>query len=71
MTDASDWMAVADPRVWPSIVVGYRFGRTPEVFVADSELTGSMFTNDEMRIKARYVVAVGVGDYRPLYKSNV
>jgi hypothetical protein len=30
-----------------------------------------MFTNDEMRIKVRYFVAVGVADYRPLHKSNV
>nr|MBC7245605.1 Mu-like prophage major head subunit gpT family protein [Chloroflexota bacterium] len=71
MTDANDWLAVADPRVFPAIVVGYRFSNVPEVFVADQETVGSMFTNDEMRIKARFVVAVGVGDYRPLYKSNV
>jgi hypothetical protein len=32
---------------------------------------GSMFTNDEMRIKCRFFVAVGVADYRPLHKSNV
>jgi len=71
MTDANDWLAVADPRVWPSITVGYRFSPVPEVFIAGEETVGSMFTNDEMRIKARYVVAVGAGDYRPLYKSNV
>jgi hypothetical protein len=71
MTDTNDWLAVADPRVWPGIEVGFRFGRIPEVFVADQEQVGSMFTNDEMRVKARYWFAVGVGDYRPLYKSNV
>ena len=71
MTDANDWLAVADPRVWPAITLGYRFGNTPEVFIADQETVGSMFTNDEMRIKARFIVAVGVGDYRPLFKSNV
>lgn len=71
MTDADDWLAVADPRIWPGIVVGYRFGRVPEVFVADQETVGSMFTNDEMRIKVRFIFAVGACDYRPLYKSNV
>ncbi len=71
MTDANDWMAVADPRVWPGMMVAYRFGSTPEVFIADQETVGSMFTNDEMRIKARFIYAVGVGDYRPLYKANV
>jgi hypothetical protein len=70
-TDANDWAAVADPRIWPGIIIGYRYGRTPEVFIAGEETVGSMFTNDEMRIKARFVVAVGVGDYRPLYKANV
>lgn len=71
MTDANDWLAVADPRIWPSITVGYRFSQVPEVFIAGEETVGSMFTNDEMRIKARYVVAVGAGDYRPLFKSVV
>jgi len=70
-TDANDWAAVADPRLAPGVVVGYRFGRAPEVYTAGEETIGSMFTNDEMRIKARFVVAVGVGDYRPLYKHNV
>jgi len=71
MTDVNDWLAVADPRVYPAIMVGFRFGSTPEVFVAGEETVGSMFTNDEMRVKARYFFAVGVGDYRPLYKANV
>jgi hypothetical protein len=39
--------------------------------VADDQTIGSMFTNDEMRIKCRFIVAVGVADYRPLHKSNV
>ena len=69
-TDANDWAAVADPRVAPGVIVGYRFGRVPEVFTAGEETVGSMFTNDEMRIKARFIVAVGVGDYRPLFKQN-
>jgi hypothetical protein len=71
MTDANDWLAVADPRVWPAITVGFRFGAVPEVFVADQETVGSMFTNDEMRVKVRCIFAVGVGDNRPLYKMNV
>lgn len=70
-TDANDWAAAADPRLAPGVVVGYRFGRAPEVYTAGEETIGSMFTNDEMRIKARFVVAVGVGDYRPLHKHNV
>jgi len=70
-TNASNWAAVADPRMYPGIVVGYRYGRMPEVFISGQETVGSMFTNDEMRVKARFIVAVGVGDYRSLYKANI
>lgn len=70
-TDANDWAAAADPKVLPGIGIGYRFGRQPEVFIADQESVGSMFTNDELRLKVRYLVAVGVVNYRALYKANV
>ena len=70
-TDANDWAAVADPNDCPGICIGYRYGREPELFVADEPLVGSMFTNDEIRLKARFYLAVGVADYRPLHKNNV
>jgi hypothetical protein len=70
-TDANDWAAACDPNDCPGICIGYRYGREPELFVADDQTVGSMFTNDEMRIKCRFFVAVGVADYRPLHKSNV
>jgi hypothetical protein len=70
-TDANDWGAVADPALAPGIGVGYRFGRQPEVFIAGDPLIGSMFTNDEMRLKARFLVAVHVVNWRPMYFSHV
>jgi hypothetical protein len=70
-TDANDWAAVADPNDCPGICIGYRYGREPELFVADQPLVGSMFTNDEIRLKVRFYLAVGVADYRPLHKNNV
>jgi len=70
-TDASDWAAAASPLDLEGVCIGYRHGRAPEIFVADSDLTGSMFTNDEMRIKVRFVYAVGIGDFRALHKNNV
>lgn len=70
-TDSNDWAAAASPDDLEGVCIGYRFGRAPEIFVADNELTGSMFTNDEMRIKVRFIFAVGIGNYRALYKSNV
>ena len=70
-TDTNNWAACASPLDLPGVCVGYRFGRAPEMFVADSDVVGSMFTNDEMRIKVRFFYAVGIGDWRALHKNNV
>ena len=70
-TDTNNWAACASPLDLPGVCIGYRFGRAPEMFVADSDVVGTMFTNDEMRIKVRFFYAVGIGDYRALHKSNV
>ena len=70
-TDATDWAAAADPGDLEGVCIGYRYGRAPEIFVAQDEQMGSMFTNDEMRVKVRFFYAVGIGDYRALYKENV
>lgn len=71
MTDANDWAAAADPRLAPAIILGERFGLLPEIYLSDSETSGALFTNDELRMKVRHWVSVFVADYRPLYKSNV
>lgn len=70
-TDANDWAAACDPSEVEGVCIGYRFGKEPELFIADEPTVGSMFTNDEMRIKCRFIVAVGIGDYRALHKNNV
>ncbi len=70
-SDAADWAALADPHLAPGIIVGERFGLMPEIFIADSELNGALFTNDEIRMKVRHWVSVFVADHRPLYKANV
>ncbi|MEN4013761.1 MAG: hypothetical protein ROW48_17120 [Bellilinea sp.] len=70
-SDANDWAAVADPRLAPGIILGERFGLLPEIFIADRETSGALFTHDEMRMKVRHWVSVFVADYRPLYKANV
>lgn len=70
-TDANDWAAICDPRVAPAIFVGERFGLAPEIFIAGDELSPSVFSNDEHRLKVRHYLAVWVNDYRPVYKSNV
>jgi len=70
-TDANDWAAVADPRLYPTIGVGYRYGRTPEIFSVASPTAGLMFSNDTLPVKVRYFFAVAPIDYRGLYKANV
>ncbi len=70
-SDASDWAAVADPRLAPSIILGERFGLLPEIIIADGETNGALFTNDEIRMKVRHWVSVFVADHRPLFKANV
>lgn len=72
-TDVSDWAAVADPMLYPSIGLGFRFGRTPEVFsLAQGNASGGLiFTNDLLPVKVRWFFAVGPTDWRGLYKHNV
>ncbi|MGB9673651.1 MAG: hypothetical protein ACPL3P_05895 [Anaerolineales bacterium] len=70
-TDTNDWAAVADPRLYPSIGIGFRYGRTPEIYSVSSPTAGLMFSNDVMPVKVRFFFAVGPVDYRGLYKANV
>lgn len=70
-SDATDWAAAADPHLAPAVVVGERFGLMPEIYIADNELNGALFSNDQIRMKARHWLSVFVVDYRPLYKANV
>jgi len=70
-TDTDNWAAVADPMMYPSIGLAYRYGRVPEIFSVASPSAGLMFTNDTMPVKVRYFYAVGPIDYRGLYKHNV
>lgn len=70
-TDTDNWAAIADPMLYPSIGLGYRFGETPEIFSVASDTNGLMFTNDAMPVKVRYFYAIGPTDWRGLYKHNV
>jgi hypothetical protein len=70
-TDTNDWAAVADPKLYPTIGMGFRYGRAPEIFSIASPTAGLMFTHDTMPVKARFFFAVGPVNWRGLYKSNV
>jgi hypothetical protein len=70
-TDTNDWAAVADPNLYPSIGLAFRYGRTPEIYSVASPTAGLMFTNDTLPIKVRFFFATGPTDWRGLHKSNV
>jgi hypothetical protein len=70
-TDANDWAAVADPALYPTVGLGFRFGQTPEVFSVASPTSGLLFTNDVLPVKVRWFYAAGPMDWRGLYKANV
>lgn len=65
------WAAVIDPVLVPGIMIGEAFGIMPEVFVAGDESSPAVFMNDEVRVKVRHHIAVGVADFRPLGRGNV
>lgn len=69
-TDAENWCALADPNICPYIGVGFRYGRTPELFTASDPNTHLLFTNDVLPIKVRWFFAVSVIDPRGAVKSN-
>ena len=71
MDDEKDWVAMADPRLYPSIGLGYRFGRQPELFSVADPNSGLMFSNDVLPIKIRFFYSLGPIDWRGLYKHNV
>ncbi len=79
-TDTDNWALAADPNEFPAIWLIFLRGRTvPELFTADSETVGAMFTNDVLRYKVRMLTwrfsstydCAPVADFRPLHKSNV
>jgi len=70
-TDTNNWAAAADPNLYPTIGLGFRYGRVPEIFSVASPLAGLMFSNDTMPVKVRWFFATGPMDYRGLYKENV
>lgn len=79
-TDTDNWALVADPEMFPAIwLIFLRGKKVPELFTADNETAGAMFTNDTLRYKVRMMTyrfsstydCAPVSDFRPLHKSNV
>ncbi len=70
--DPSDWVIAADPQELPCIEMGFYNGQEdPELFLQDSPIQGSLFSNDQLKYKIRHIYGGTVTDYRGLYKSVV
>lgn len=76
-TDATDWAAVADPKVFPAIHMSYAQSPgggvhpAPELFSVASPLAGLNFSADLMPIKVRDWFSYGPSTYNGLIKRNV
>lgn len=72
LTDATNWYLIADPALCPTIEVGFLNGRdTPELFTQMDPSVGSMFNNDSITYKIRYVFGGAPIEYRGLYGAIV
>jgi len=69
--DPNDWAAIANPALFPSVGLTFRFGNNPEIFSVSDPNSGLMFTNDTMPIKVRWFYSLGIIDHRGVYKHNV
>lgn len=79
-TDTNNWSLVADPGQYPAIYNLFLRGNSvPNIYTADSALSGAMFTNDVIRYKVNMMTwrfsatydCAPVADFRPMYHSIV
>jgi hypothetical protein len=72
LTDANDWMLIADPNETELLEVAFLNGQeAPELFVADNPLVGQMFVGDKIQYKQRHEYEWEIADYRGFDKSVV
>jgi hypothetical protein len=71
-TDVNDWAIGADKDELPSIEIGFLDGNEePELFVQDNPTVGSLFTNDKVTYKIRFIFGGNVINFRGFDKSVV
>jgi transcriptional regulator with XRE-family HTH domain len=72
LTDVDNWFLIADPRLTPTIEIGFLGGRQePEMFVQDAPNIGSVFTSDKITHKIRHTYGGDVLDHRGMDGSLV
>lgn len=65
------WVAVADPKMVPTIEVGFYQGRQePELFNQVDPLVGSVFSADKITYKIRHIYSGTVLDHRGFFRGT-
>ncbi len=71
-SDADDWYLMADPGQVELIEIGYLGGQdAPELLVQDDPAAGTVFSNDAISYKVRWIFGGGWLDYRGAYGAVV
>jgi len=71
-TDTNDWYLQTDPRELEGIEIGFLNGvEEPELLVQDQPNVGTVFTNDAIAYKVRWIFGGGWVDFRGAYRSVV
>ncbi|MEV6980022.1 hypothetical protein AB0M95_01980 [Sphaerisporangium sp. NPDC051017] len=69
-SDQNDWYLVADPRMCPTIEIGfYASSDAPELFTQADPTNGSMFNNDTVIWKVRHIYSGTALDHRGFYRG--
>ena len=72
LTDATDWYWGTDQSNAPFLEIGYLSGfETPQILLASLPTQGTLFTNDQIQYKAKFVFGGVPIDYRSVGKSVV
>ena len=64
-TDTDDWQLITDPKLNPTIEIGFLGGRQePELFIQDQPAIGTVLTQDRITYKIRHIYGGDVLDHR-------
>lgn len=70
-SNTTDWFLLADPQDAEVLRVAFLGGKEePEVFLANGDTFGSMFTNDRIEAKLRHVYGVAAVDYAGIFGND-
>jgi hypothetical protein len=67
ITHPTYWFLVADPRMYPTVAVGFLNGNQEPELMTEAVNSGSSFTADKVYFKVRFVFGTAVIDHRGMY----